>query len=80
VVSEDDLNVLSGKLAAAETVLTGLVQDFLRRTSDPHASAEAMIAVWTQNAPLAGQPPSFVAAYNDEINLIVRTAERTLQR
>jgi hypothetical protein len=79
VVREDDFNELSGKLAAAETVLIGLVQDFLRRASDPHAAADAMIADWANAPVVTGRPAGFATAYKDEINLIVRTAENTLR-
>jgi hypothetical protein len=67
MASDDDFNELSGRLAATETVLIGLFQDFLRRSHDPRATANAMIAEWTTNiSALAGKPVRFATAYENE--------------
>jgi hypothetical protein len=76
---EDDLNALSGKLSAAETILTGLLQDFLRRTADPHAAADDLIANWANSSALVGKPKAFVEAYKHQIEFIIRLAEKTLR-
>jgi hypothetical protein len=76
---EDDLNTLSGKLAATETILTGLLQDFLRRTADPHAAADDLIASWADSGALAGKPKAFVQAYKQQIEFTIRLAEKTLR-
>jgi hypothetical protein len=74
-----NINELSGRLSATQTILTALLQDLLRRSGDPKAMAGDLLQTFGSNSSLEEKPADFADAYRRQIRLIIETALQTLR-